>query len=130
MLRLAGLDHVGLVVTDMDESLRFYQRLGLAILRTAGPHADGSRSAVLQVGRQELNVFSRSGLGPSGRDDRAGMDHFCLLVEAASVDDVVADLRRAGIEIVKGPDKRRDGVALFVSDPDGVRVELQLKNTR
>jgi catechol 2,3-dioxygenase-like lactoylglutathione lyase family enzyme len=128
MLRLTGLDHVGLIVTDMDESLRFYQRLGLTVLRTAGPHADGSRSAVLRAGTQELNVFSRSGLAPSGRDDAVGMDHFCLLVEAASVDEVIADLRRAGIDIAKGPDKRRDGVALFVRDPDGVRVELQLKN--
>jgi len=48
-------------------------------------------------------------------------------VDAASVDDVIADLRRAGIDIVRGPVERRDGTALFVHDPDGVRVELQLK---
>lgn len=34
--------------------------------------------------------------------------------------------RQAGIDIVKGPEKRRDGTAVFVRDPDGVRVELQL----
>ena len=27
----------------------------------------------------------------------------------------------------RGPVRRRDGTALFVPDPDGVRVELQLK---
>jgi glyoxalase/bleomycin resistance protein/dioxygenase superfamily protein len=48
-------------------------------------------------------------------------------VAAASIEDVIADLRRAGIEIARGPVKRRDGTALFVHDPDGVRVELQLK---
>jgi catechol 2,3-dioxygenase-like lactoylglutathione lyase family enzyme len=57
------------------------------------------------------------------------MDHFCLLVDAPSVDDVIASLRQRGIDVVKGPERRRDGVALFVHDPDGVRVELQLKTS-
>lgn len=127
MLRLRGLDHVGLKVTNMDRTLDFYQRLGLTVLRTSGPNADGLRSAVIQVGSQELNVFSQPELVPSGQEHGVGVDHFCLLVEAASVEDVVADLREAGIEVVRGPVERRDGTALFVHDPDGVRVELQLK---
>ena len=55
------------------------------------------------------------------------MDHFCLIVESASVDDVITDLRQVGIDVARGPVERRDGTALFVRDPDGVRVELQLK---
>ena len=98
----------------------------LTLLRTSGPDADGVRSAVIQVGDQELNVFSRPGVVPSG-ENPVGMDHFCLLVDAASVDDVIADLQQAGIDVARGPVKRRDGVAVFVQDPDGVRVELQLK---
>ena len=127
MLRPKALDHVGLKVTDLDKTLDFYQRLGLTLLRTSGPDADGLRSAVIQVGSQELNVFSLPESVSSGEENRVGMDHFCLLVEAASIDDVIADLRQAGIAIVRGPVERRDGTALFVHDPDGVRVELQLK---
>ena len=56
------------------------------------------------------------------------MDHFCVRMEAASVDELMVDLRQAGLEIVSGPVKRRDGTSLFLSDPDGVRVELQLFN--
>jgi len=128
VLRLIGLDHVGLKVADMDRTLHFYQRLGLTLLRTRGPDADGVRSAVIQVGDQELNVFSGPGFVSSGQDNPVGMDHFCLIVGAASVDDVMSDLRQAGIDVARGPVKRRDGVAVFVQDPDGVRVELQLKN--
>ena len=128
MPRLKGLDHVGLKVSDLDKSLDFYQRLGLTILRTSGPNAEGFRSAVIQVGSQELNVFSHPDFVSSGEESSIGMDHFCLLADAASIDDVVADLREAGIAVVKGPVQRRDGMALFVHDPDGVRVELQLKN--
>ena len=128
MFRLKGLDHVGLKVTDMDKTLDFYQRLGLTLLRTAGPHADGGRSAVMQAGDQELNIFSSPELVSTRVDNPVGMDHLCFVVDAASIDAVVAGLRQAGIDVVKGPEKRRDGAALFAHDPDGVRVELQLKN--
>ena len=127
MLRPNALDHVGLKVTDMDRTLDFYQRLGLTLLRTSGPNADGLRSAVIQVGSQELNVFSHPKFVSSGKENPVGIDHFCLSVDAASVDDVIADLRQVGIDVVRGPLERRDGTALFVHDPDGVRVELQLK---
>ena len=128
MPRLKGLDHVGLMVTDMDTSLDFYRRLGLTVLRTSGPSAEGVRTAVLQVGAQEINVFSNPRVVSSGEDNPIGMDHFCFLADAVSIDEVVADLRAAGIDIVRGPLQRRDGMSLFVHDPDGVRVELQTKN--
>ena len=58
MLRLRAIDHIGLKVSDMDKTLHFYQRLGLTLLRTSGPNADGRRGAVIQAGSQELNIFS------------------------------------------------------------------------
>ena len=128
MLRPTAIDHVGLVVKDMDQTLQFYQRLGLTLLRSSGPNAEGVRTAVIQVGSQELNVFSSPTSGAAGSTLGLGMDHFCLAVDAASIEDVVADLKQVGIAVERGPIKRRDGMALFVHDPDGVRVELQLKH--
>ena len=127
MLHLKALDHVGLKVKDLDKTLDFYQRLGLTVLRTKGPNADGLRSAVIQVGSQELNVFCHPEYALPGKENAVGFDHFCFEVDAPSIDDVIAELRRAGIEVFRGPMERRDGTALFVLDPDGVRVELQLK---
>jgi hypothetical protein len=46
---------------------------------------------------------------------------------SAGIADLVGALGRVGIAIAKGPIERRDGVSLFVQDPDGVRVELILK---
>jgi catechol 2,3-dioxygenase-like lactoylglutathione lyase family enzyme len=128
MLRPTAIDHVGLVVKDMDQTLQFYQRLGLTLLRSSGPNAEGVRTAVIRVGSQELNVFSSPASGAGGPAPAIGMDHFCLAVDAASIEEVVADLKQVGITVERGPIKRRDGMALFVHDPDGVRVELQLKN--
>jgi len=128
MPRLKALDHVGLRVSDFDRSLSFYQRLGLTVLRTKGPDSAGVRFAVLQVGSQELNVSSRpSYVARGGEDNAVGIDHFCLEVEASSMDEVVESLKHAGLEIAGAPTERRDGAALFLVDPDGVRVELQLK---
>ena len=127
MLQLKALDHVGLKVRDLERSLHFYRQLGLKVLRIKGPDSNGVRIAVLQVGNQELNVVCNPEFMPQGNDNAVGVDHFCFEVEAASMDEVVAGLKRAGIEIAGGPTARRDGAALFLVDPDGVRVELQLK---
>jgi len=129
MLRPKALDHVGLTVTDMDRSLRFYcEVLGLELLRRSARRAGGLASAVLKVGDQEINVFSDPAFTPVRLDGNvAGLDHFCLEVESATIDDLVGVLRQAGVEIAKGPVQRRDGTSLFVSDPDGCRVELIVK---
>lgn len=129
MLRPKALDHVGLTVTDMDRSLRFYcEALGLELLRRSPTSAAGLASAVLKVGDQEINMFSNPAFAPVRLDDNlAGIDHFCLEIESATIDDLVGALRQAGVNIAKGPVQRRDGISLFVSDPDGSRVELIVK---
>jgi catechol 2,3-dioxygenase-like lactoylglutathione lyase family enzyme len=130
MLRPKALDHVGLKVTDMDKALHFYQALGLELLRTSGPKADGEQSAVLKVGGQEINVFYHPDFVSADKETPAGVDHFCLNMEAVSVDQLIADLRQAGIDIVKGPVERRDGTSVFVYDPDGVHVELRVERAK
>jgi catechol 2,3-dioxygenase-like lactoylglutathione lyase family enzyme len=83
---------------------------------------------VLKVGDQEINMFSDPAFAPARRDDNpGGIDHFRLEVESATIDDFVGAFRQAGVEIAKGPVRRRDGTSLFVSDPDGCRVELIVK---
>ena len=126
MLRPRALHHVALNVADMDKTLHFYQALGLTLLRTSGPGADGVRSAVLQIGSQELNVFHTSGLVAGDDVHRTGLHHYCLDMDAASMDDLIADLGEAGLRVVRGPVQRRDGTSVFVHDPDGVRVELRI----
>ena len=126
MLRLKGLDHVGIMASDFEKSVDFYRRLGFTVLRTR-EDPGGVRIAVLRVGGQELNLFSKPGVAAASGDPPAGMDHFCVLVDATSPEEIVAELKDAGIDVARGPIKRRDGIAFFVHDPDGVHVELQLK---
>jgi glyoxylase I family protein len=127
MLRPKALDHVGLIVTDLDRSLRFYvEGLGLELLRR-GERPGGVSWAVLNVGGQEINVFCDPNF-IAGKKEPHRIDHFCLLMESATMSELIAALHEAGLEIVDGPTGRRDGAALFLHDPDDVRVELQIKN--
>jgi metallothiol transferase len=121
MLRLKALDHVGISVTDLDRSLRFYvDGLGMELMR----RREGA--AVIKIGDQEINIFSNPDLVAGSEPQR--IDHFCLTVAYADASDLIAALGEAGIEIARGPIERRDGVAVFLHDPDGIRVELQIKN--
>src|SRR5262245_18632481 len=119
-----ALDHVGLTVGDMDRSLRFYcGGLGLALLRRLPPRPDGTSMAVLAVGAQEINVYC----DPNAARGDGAIDHFCLTMAAASADALVAALRAAGIAVPKEPIVRRSGTSVFVTDPDGIKVELLIK---
>lgn len=127
MLRPKALDHVALQVTDLDRTLRFYQVLGLEVLRTSGPDVEGLRSAVVRVGGQEINVFCHPDFVPVDTEKPVGVHHFCLNMESASVAELVADLGQAGVEIVRGPVERAHGTSVFVHDPDGFKVELRIE---
>ena len=131
MLRPKALDHLALKVTDMDKTLRFYhQVLGLELLRTSGPNAEGGRSAVVQAGAQKIDMFYRPDFVSADKDKPVGMDHLCLIMDVASVDDLVAHLQQAEVEIFWGPVERHGSISVYVYDPDGVHVELRLEREK
>src|SRR5262245_35037858 len=107
MLRPKALDHLALKVTDLDRSVQFYhQVLGLELLRTSGPNADGRRSAVVQAGGQRLDIFFRPDFVAADKDKPVGMDHLCLIMEATSIEHLIDHLRQAEVEIFWGPVER------------------------
>jgi catechol 2,3-dioxygenase-like lactoylglutathione lyase family enzyme len=113
MLRPKTLDHVGLMVTDMDRSLRFYADLGLEFLRRTDDRPDGGSSAVFKVGDQEINVFSRSDAPSRVPQGFQAINHFCLAMESASIEDVIAGLHQVGIKIARGPITFTDSTAVL-----------------
>jgi catechol 2,3-dioxygenase-like lactoylglutathione lyase family enzyme len=125
----AGLDHIGLKVTDMDASLRFYADvLGLEVVHTSGPHANGGRSATLRAGEQKLDLFYRPDFVSADRDKPVGMDHVCLIYELESVQPLLEHLQRPkhAVEIMWGPVTRGSSTSVYVYDPDGIHVELRV----
>jgi catechol 2,3-dioxygenase-like lactoylglutathione lyase family enzyme len=130
MIGPKALDHLALKVTDMDKAVHFYhQILGLELLRTSGPNAEGGRSAVVQAGEQKLDLFSRPDFVSADKEKPVGMDHLCLIMETPSVEHLIAHLQQAGVEIFWGPVERHSSTSVYVYDPDGVHVELRVETS-
>jgi lactoylglutathione lyase len=128
-------NHVGLCVTDLDRSRRFYEEaLGFAFQRDLRPPDDltgklldvpspGLTAVYLTMGSfvLELLHFERPENPPYRPRvfNEPGLTHLSL-----SVDDIPATLeavRRSGGSVVESSDL---GMAVLVRDPDGQLIEL------
>ena len=120
-LRPVALDHLVLVVADVERSLAWYlEELGAEPVRV-----DEWRRGEVFFPSVRLSVDSIIDLIPG---ERAGtnVDHFCVVVEPVDLESIKASGR---FEVVDGPDRRfgarGDGTSLYVRDPDGNVVELR-----
>lgn len=125
-LGVRRIDHVTIVVSDLEASRRFYvDLLGMAEV----PRPDfGFPGLWFQAGNTQihLNIESQEA-GPPGFTYTATQItralHYAFEVEDAHV--AAHQLRDRGVTIVAGPRSRPDGaVQLYVHDPDGHLVEI------
>lgn len=115
------LDHIVLIVADVERSLDWYLNLvGLEPVRV-----DLWRERKAPFPSVRIN---RGTIIDLVRGDSAGinMDHLCLVVDRADVDAILADER---FTVVDGPGSRSgargDGWSVYVTDPDGNTVEFR-----
>jgi glyoxylase I family protein len=127
MLKPKAIDHIALKVTDMDAALHFYHDIvGLDVLRPSTASEHGGRSAVVGAGEQRIDLFERLDFVSSDKDKPIGMDHVCLVVEGGPPEAVIDYLKKEGVEVFWAPVVRHGHTSVYVYDPDGVHVELQL----
>jgi len=121
------LDHLVLTVSDIGESLRFYERaLGFERELFRGPQ--GQPRFALKFGQQKINLQDGSTETPTkAKQPTLGAGDFCVIA-AIPLDDVLAHLRVIGIEIEAGPVPRRGALgqmrSIYFRDPDGNLVEV------
>ena len=126
-MKLKAIDHVTLIVSDLQKSRDFYRdKLGLD--EVSRPDFDfpglwfqaGNTQVHLTLTSQESGA---AGLGHRGNSIPSRGHHF-----AFRVDDCFAEakqLQSQGIEIAQGPKQRPDGaVKVYFNDPDGHLIEL------
>ena len=134
-----SLSHLGICVTDLERSLRFYCD-GLGFAR-AESHAIGNEFAdALEVPRdveltsqfirredlsiELLHYRSPEAHGrPSETRNHLGITHLSFVVD--DLDRAVERLTECGGTLLETTVTKQEGIQLlFVRDPDGVRVEL------
>ncbi len=123
-VRVTGLDHIVLRVSDVERSLAFYQD----VLGLRGERVDEWRrgEAAFPSVRVSDDVIIDVLAAPAEHLGAENVDHFCLVVEPTDWDAVVAS---GTFEVVDGPDTRfgarGDAQSLYVRDPDRNVVELR-----
>lgn len=125
----ARLQHCGLIVTDLEQSRRFYGG-ALGLEEVPRPQNFVFAGAWFQIGDDQLHLLvesettSRAGTGDPGPSASVGLaTHIALEVDA--LDAALRRLDEHGVELIGGPMPRGDGyVQVFMRDPDGYIIEL------
>jgi catechol 2,3-dioxygenase-like lactoylglutathione lyase family enzyme len=136
------LSHVGICVSDLERSVAFYRdALGFAVLseiEVGGPDAEqlldldpvALRATYLERDGTRIELLRFDEPGETGAPgphpiNRLGLTHLSFRV--ADLELVAAAVETAGGRILKTSriDNSRFGMsAVFVTDPDGLRIEL------
>jgi catechol 2,3-dioxygenase-like lactoylglutathione lyase family enzyme/uncharacterized protein YunC (DUF1805 family) len=126
-LRVKSIDHVTIVVKDLERSRRFYvDTLGM---REVPRPAFSFAGSWFQAGKTQVHlILEFSGSGPAGnqlpeRLRSSRTQHVAFEVEDAAA--TVTLLKERQVPILSGPKPRPDGyLQVFVTDPDGHVIEL------
>lgn len=128
-MRIMGIDHIVLLVTDMDRMVDFYG----TVLGCLVKHRQDAIGLVhLRAGPSLIDLVDRTGaLGaasPGATGSGRNLDHICLRVEAFDPDAVRAML--AGRGVASEPAKRRFGAggygqSIYLRDVEGNGIELR-----
>lgn len=126
--RIHGLGHIAITVSDLGQSLDFYRGLlGFRLLGTIDFPDDprGTTITHLDTGHGILELFSYAEpvASPAMMETGcAGLRHLALNVTALDV--IAAQLVCAGVPFPKEPTERNGVRFAFVTDPDGILIEL------
>ena len=115
-LKVTGIDHVVLHVADVERSKKFYMEV-LGFEDRNVSVVPSMKASFLRCGVQGLDLFEV----PSG-DVHGGeeMNHMALCVAADDLDEIVTELSKIGVET----SERTPRNTVFISDPDGHRIEM------
>ena len=143
-MKITGQHHVGITVSDIDQSVEFYKDvLGLTLDSTTemdrefisnvvGVPGTKLKGAYLSAGDLVLELFQY--VEPTGGKQKASLrqfdtGHYHLAFQVDDLDDAYAKLTAKGVKFSEEPQYVPDGPdkglgAIYFWDPDGVALEF------
>ena len=112
----SGIDHIQITVDDLKASQQFYEKLFGVKARSNSPN-----QANINVGTGGNFLAIQSGTGRI-----KPIDHFAIAVENFSQEAALASIERAA----PGTKAEKSGNSIFVTGPEGVRVQIQAATRR
>ena len=131
MPKIKSINHVAIVVEDMDESLTFWRdALGIELREMRDVPAEKSQVAFLPLDGSEVELVKPtsddSGIAKYLAKRGEGLHHLCLEVD--DIEGMLAQLKAKGIRLInEEPRKAPDGKRYAFVHPEstsGVLVEL------
>jgi methylmalonyl-CoA/ethylmalonyl-CoA epimerase len=131
MSKIKAINHIAVVVDDMEKSLSFWRdALGIQLHELRDVPAEKSQVAFLPVAGAEVELVmptsDDSGIAKYLAKRGPGMHHICLEVD--DIDDVMSDLKQKNIRLInEEPRVAVDGKKYAFIHPEstgGVLVEL------
>jgi catechol 2,3-dioxygenase-like lactoylglutathione lyase family enzyme len=131
MLKIAGIDHLVLRTTRMQEMLHFYcEVLGCTVERQTDADTGLTQlragSALIDLVAVDSRLGRMGGGAPAASENN--LDHFCLQLKGVTEEQIREHLRRHGIgagEFAERYGAQGFGPSLYIRDPEGNTVELK-----
>lgn len=130
MAKITKLNHVAIVVPDIDDAISFWQdALGIKVEQVEDVPSQKSQVAFLPLGESEVELIKPttddSGVAKFLANRGAGMHHLCFEVD--DIDGMLVDLKSKGIRLIDETAQQLEGRKVAFIHPkssNGVLVEL------
>ena len=129
-VKVNGLDHLVINVTDVVRSVAWYSRILGMEVKVFDPGKGKTPRTSLVFGNQKINVRPRDADKVdwfTADHEAAGSDDLCFLT-SSTPDEVVAHLKANGVKIEEGPVAKQGARgtlrSVYCRDPDGSLIEI------
>ena len=130
MVKIKKINHVAVVVEDINSSLAFWEgALGIKVEKVEDVPAQKAKVAFLPVGDGKVELVQptdpESGIGKFLNERGGGMHHLCLEVD--DITGMLAQLKEKGVKLINESPLEMEGRKIAFIHPksaSGVLVEL------
>ena len=113
-----GIDHIEMIVRDVEEYVAFFEKMGFKVLTRTSHHG---ASAELQLPGDNQPIFE---IHQVGGEENIGVNHIAFKVDNAQ--ESYDEFQRKGLKMPRAPNyvKATGRMTVNFRDPDGWRMQL------